>query len=127
MKKHLSIKNDLLLLILLLVIGLLIPLGYQLFHHTPGNTVTITVDGQLWRTLSLSTDTTIDIPGRGGTNTLCIKNGQASITEADCPDKLCVHQASIQHNGESLVCLPHKVIVKVTADASDEDLDGIAK
>ena len=111
MKKHLSIKNDLLLLILLLVIGLLIPLGYQLFHGTPGNTVTITVDGQLWRTLSLSADTTIDIPGRGGTNTLCIKNGQASI----------------QHNGESLVCLPHKVIVKVTADASDEDLDGIAK
>ena len=78
MKKRLSIKNDLLLLILLLVIGLLIPLGYQLFHRTAGNTVTITIDGDLWRTLPLSTDTTIDIPGRGGTNTLCIKNGQAS-------------------------------------------------
>ena len=127
MKKRLSIKNDLLLLILLLVIGLLIPLGYQFFHRTAGNTVTITIDGELWRTLPLSTDTTIDIPGRGGTNTLCIKNGQASITEADCPDKLCVHQFSIQHNGESLVCLPHKVIVKVTANASDRDLDGIAK
>lgn len=127
MKKRLSIKNDLLLLILLLVIGLLIPLGYQLFHRTTGNTVTITIDGELWRTLPLSTDTTIDIPGRGGTNTLCIKNGQASITEADCPDKLCVHQGSIQHNGESLVCLPHKVIVKVTANASERDLDGIAK
>ena len=117
MKKRLSIKNDLLLLILLLVIGLLIPLGYQLFHRTTGNTVTITIDGELWRTLPLSTDTTIDIPGCGGTNTLCIKNGQASITEADCPDKLCVHQVSIQHNG----------IVKVTANASDRDLDGIAK
>ena len=51
MKKRLSIKNDLLLLILLLVIGLLIPLGYQLFHRTAGNTVTITIDGDLWRTL----------------------------------------------------------------------------
>ena len=127
MKKRLSIKNDLLLLILLLVIGLLIPPGYQLFHRTAGNTVTITIDGERWRTLPLSTDTTIDIPGRGGTNTLCIKNGQASITEADCPDKLCVHQVSIPPNGESLVCLPHKVIVKVTANASDRDLDGIAK
>ena len=45
MKKRLSIKNDLLLLILLLVIGLLIPLGYQLFHRTAGNTVTIAIDG----------------------------------------------------------------------------------
>lgn len=127
MKKHKSFKNDILLLVLLLVIGLLIPLGYQFFHRTAGNTVTITIDGKLWRTLSLSADTTIDIPGAGGTNTLRIKNGQASITEADCPDKLCVHQSSIRHNGESLVCLPHKVIVKVTADASDDDLDGIAK
>lgn len=127
MKKHKSVKNDILLLVLLLVIGLLIPLGYQLFHRTAGNTVTITIDGKLWRTLPLSSDTTVDIPGTGGTNTLRIKNGQASITEADCLDKLCVHQSSIRHNGESLVCLPHKVIVKVTADASADDLDGIAK
>ncbi len=127
MKKHKSVKNDILLLVLLLVIGLLIPLGYQLFHRTAGNTVTITIDGKLWRTLPLSSDTTVDIPGTGGTNTLRIKNGQASITEADCPDKLCVHQSSIRHNGESLVCLPHKVIVKVAADASADDLDGIAK
>lgn len=126
-KKHKSFKNDILFLVILLVIGLLIPLGYRLFHRTAGDAVTITIDGELWRTLSLSSDTTIDIPGIGGTNTLCIKNGHASITEADCPDKLCVRQASIRHNGESLVCLPHKVIVKVTADVSDNDLDGIAK
>ena len=124
MKKRLSIKNDLLLLILLLVIGLLIPLGYQFFHRTAGNTVTITIDGELWRTLPLSTDTTIDIPGRGGRGG---GGGRAAGAGADCPDKLCVHQVSIQHNGESLVCLPHKVIVKVTANASDRDLDGIAK
>lgn len=127
MKKHKSFKNDILLLVIFLAIGLLIPLGYRIFHHTTGDAVTITIDGELWRTLPLSSDTTIDIPGIGGTNTLRIKNGQASITEADCPDKLCVHQSSIRHNGESLVCLPHKVIVKVTADTSDDDLDGIAK
>lgn len=127
MKKHKSFKNDILLLVIFLAIGLLIPLGYRIFHHTTGDAVTITIDGELWRTLPLSSDTTIDIPGIGGTNTLRIKNGQASITEADCPDKLCVHQSSIRHNGEILVCLPHKVIVKVTADTSDDDLDGIAK
>ena len=127
MKKHKSFKNDILLLVILLVIGLLIPLGYRFFHHSTGDAITITIDGVLWRTLPLSSDTTIDIPGIGGTNTLHIKNGQASIAEADCPDKLCVHQSSIRHNGESLVCLPHKVIVKVTADVSDDDLDGIAK
>ena len=128
MKKLQKYKNDLILSALIAAAGILIASGYYLMHQEAGNTITITVDGTLFRTLSLSSDTMIDIPGaNGGSNRLVIKNGQASITEADCPDKLCIHQSSIRHNGESLVCLPHKVIVKVTADVSDDDLDGIAK
>lgn len=128
MKKLQKYKNDLILLALLAAAGILTVSGYRLLHQKAGNAVTITVDGKQLRTLSLSSDTAIDIPGaNGGSNHLVIKNGQASITEADCPDKLCVHQAAIRHNGESLVCLPHKVIVKVTAESSDKDLDGIAR
>ena len=118
MNKLTAHKNDIILLLILAIAGLCVT----------GDTVTITVDGRTYRTLPLSVDTTLDIPGAdGGTNHLEIKNGHASITEADCPDKLCVHQTSIRHNGESLVCLPHKVIVKVTANASEDDLDGVAK
>lgn len=121
-------KNDLILLALLAAAGILTASGYHLLHLKTGNAVTITVDGKSFRTLSLSSDTVIDIPSAdGGSNHLVIKNGQASITEADCPDKLCVHQTAISHNGESLVCLPHKVIVKVTAKSSGKDLDGVAR
>lgn len=128
MNKLTAHKNDIILLLVLAIAGLCVTGGYRLLHRTTGDTVTITVDGKAYRTLPLSVDTTLDIPGAdGGTNHLEIKNGHASITEADCPDKLCVHQTSIRHNGESLVCLPHKVIVKVTANASEDDLDGVAK
>ncbi len=128
MNKLTAHKNDIILLLILAIAGLCVTGGYRLLHRTTGDTVTITVDGRTYRTLPLSVDTTLDIPGAdGGTNHLEIKNGHASITEADCPDKFCVHQTSIRHNGESLVCLPHKVIVKVTANASEDDLDGVAK
>lgn len=128
MKKLQKYKNDLILSALIAAAGILIASGYYLMHQEAGNTITITVDGTLFRTLSLSSDTMIDIPGaNGGSNRLVIKNGQASITEADCPDKLCIHQTAIQHNGESLVCLPHKVIVKVSSRNSDKDLDGVAR
>lgn len=121
-------KSSILLLLLLILTGIAISFSYSFLHQKKGATVVITINGKMYRSLPLNTPCTLDIPGTsGGFNRLVIKKGKASITDADCPDKLCVHQASISHNGESLVCLPHKVIVKVTANAAEKDLDGIAK
>jgi hypothetical protein len=36
------------------------------------------------------------------------------MTAADCPDKLCVKQRSIAKEGETIVCLPHRVVVKIS-------------
>ena len=47
------------------------------------------------------------------TNTLVIENGKADMISADCPDKLCVNQHAISSNGETIVCLPNKVVVEV--------------
>ena len=47
------------------------------------------------------------------TNLLVIKDGKADVTEADCPDKLCVHQKAISKTNETIVCLPNKVVVQV--------------
>ena len=117
-------KNDLILLITILLLSIVLFVGYRLFFYQSGNSVSIFIDGELYQKLSLNNDTSLDIPGTdGGINHLEIKNGAASITDADCPDKLCVHQKKIQNNGESLVCLPHKVIVEVS---SHNELDGIA-
>ena len=49
-----------------------------------------------------------------------IKNGKADMTEADCPDKLCVHQKPVSKNHESIICLPNKVIVEVDSSANSE-------
>jgi hypothetical protein len=36
------------------------------------------------------------------------------VEAADCPDKLCVSHREIFREGESIVCLPHRVVVTVT-------------
>lgn len=43
-----------------------------------------------------------------------IRDGKADMKEADCPDKLCVHQKAISAENESIVCLPDRVVVTVT-------------
>ena len=50
---------------------------------------------------------------QGGQNHLVIQDGCARIEEADCPDKLCVKQGTVSESGESLVCLPNRVVVAV--------------
>lgn len=54
-----------------------------------------------------------------------IKDGKADITEADCPDKVCVKQKPISKAGESLVCLPNKIIITVV-EGEENELDGVA-
>lgn len=114
-------KQDLILISCLLLIGIALLAGYRLWYHESGGFVEITIDGKLYQTISLSKNTTIELPAGNGSNTLTIRDGVADMTDADCPDKLCVKQKAISHTGETLVCLPHKVVVKVINNTDDTE------
>ena len=49
----------------------------------------------------------------GGTNHLIIKDREAWVSEATCPDKICVHQGKIHLDGEIIVCLPNKMTAQI--------------
>lgn len=117
-------KNDFILIGIILVLaaaGLL----YMNLSQKTGDMVVVTVDGKIYKELPLSKDTTLEIEGINGTNLLKIENGYADIIEASCKDSICVHAKKINHNEETIVCLPNKVIVKVQSN-SDSGLDAIA-
>ncbi|MCR4891682.1 MAG: NusG domain II-containing protein [Lachnospiraceae bacterium] len=100
-----------------------------IFASAPGREVVVTVDGEVYGTYSLDEDREILIPGaRGMNNRLRIQGGRADIIDADCPDKLCVHQKAISRTGETLVCLPNRVVVEVKGEAESESgVDAVAQ
>ncbi|MHA5179805.1 NusG domain II-containing protein [Oenococcus oeni] len=66
----------------------------------------------------------IKLTGHTGTTKYRFTNGKAynvvvatgkkvKIVEANCPDQICVQHAAIGKAGQSIVCLPHKLIVKI--------------
>ena len=61
-----------------------------------------------------------------GSNTLVIKNGEAAVTRADCPDLICVNHRVVKRNGESIICLPHRVVITVISDAEENGVDAAA-
>ncbi len=75
----------------------------------------ITLDGEEFGRYDLSLDAEIRI----GDHAVCrIRNERVSMTEADCPDKLCVHSAEIGREGGAIVCLPNKIVLKI--EGSDQ-------
>lgn len=93
-----------------------------------GDFVQIEIDGKIVETLPLENDTTREIEtDNGGVNVLVIENGSAVMTEANCPDGICTNHMAISRAGESIICLPHKVVIGVISDKSDNsEIDAVA-
>lgn len=126
MKKRIS-KRDLIFLLAVLAAALFAGFFVKLSGNTKGAFAVVTVDGERYGTYPLSKDQEIPIVAGGRTaNLLVIEDGRADITEADCPDKLCVHQRAIANTNETIVCLPNKVVVSVEGNEESE-IDSIAK
>lgn len=83
-----------------------------------GTYVIVRVDGQQVATYSLAENG--EYPLNGGTNILCIREGKAFLTEADCPDHLCVKQGKIDQTGETITCLPNRLTVTVYGAGDSE-------
>ncbi|WP_394923084.1 NusG domain II-containing protein [uncultured Robinsoniella sp.] len=115
-------KNDWILAGAVIAVALIAFVGYTFFQKD-GNKVQIMTDGKEFGVYSLSKDQVIDI---NGTNTLEIKDGKADMISAECPDKLCVHQKAISKSGESIICLPYKIVVRVEGAKEASDYDSIA-
>lgn len=96
-------------------------------NNNSGAYIQLEIDGKIVDTLPLDVDATREIEtDNNGTNTLVIEDGYAKMVEANCPDGLCTNQKKISRNGESIICLPHKVVVSVVDDNSDEQIDAVA-
>ncbi|MDD3367510.1 MAG: NusG domain II-containing protein [Lachnospiraceae bacterium] len=117
-------KTDIILIILILIIAACSFLWYR-YQGTPGAAVEVYLDGALTATYPLEQSAEYELTGaHDGHNHLVIADGKASITDADCPDKLCVKQRAISKNGETICCLPHKLVIKISGGMENE-LDAV--
>ena len=118
-------RNDAILIAVLMFLGGALAL-FLLLTRQAGGTVRVQVDGETVMELPLDQDARIVLGEEGHANTLVIENGAAQVTAADCPDQVCVRHGAIQYAGESIVCLPHKLVVSVEGGAQN-DVDAAVK
>lgn len=103
--------------IIALVLALALAVGLP-FYLRPSDHLTCEIlqNGAVVRTIDL-TDTvaeTVTIEGETVTNIIEITPEGVCFAESDCPDQVCVRSGLLTRAGQSAVCLPNRVIVRLT-------------
>lgn len=118
-------KSDIILISIVLLIGTFALVFQQLSMKT-GRMVKVYLDGKEVKSFSLDEDTEYKIAAASGRegqsddadkfagyNILVIERGKAYISEADCHEQICVKHNAISKTGETIVCLPHSLVIEV--------------
>lgn len=117
------------LLIFVLLLFILLGAIYLYCLRPVGSFVCITVDGEFYGNYSLSQDRVEEIitgKNRDELNRVVISDGKVFVQEASCPDGICKNYRPIFRDGESIICLPHRVVITVESENSVDAPDAVA-
>ena len=91
--------------------------------------VVIEVDGEIkeqFPLTELKPDEQHQIKGMLGYSVVVGGKNKVQMVDSPCPDKICVGMGWIEHPGEAIVCLPNRVVVRITGKTNAK-LDGVSQ
>jgi hypothetical protein len=116
-------KGDFLIILFIILAGLTWLLRGFIWVDTGNNFAVIEVNGKHYKTVSMKKDSKykIDLPHNKYME-LAIENQKAWIIEetVECPQKICIKTGQITKAGQSIVCLPNKVVIYIKGSDQSE-------
>lgn len=92
-----------------------------------GEMVRVMIDGKEYGVYTMDENRVIEVENEQGYNRLVIENGEVFMQEADCPDQYCVEHRSITKANETIVCLPHKLVVELLVPMEEDGIDSVTQ
>ncbi len=80
-------------------------------------TAEIWSDGTLIRTVDLAVDQVFTVESAAGTNVITVSGGKIAVTEASCPDHICMDRGYCS-GGLPIVCLPNGLVIQFTGESA---------
>ncbi len=122
-------KRDIILIIFLVIIALI---SFAVLHFW-GNgqesiAAEISVEGKQVHHVALQNmqqQKEFSIQGPLGVTMVQVREGEARIVESPCPDKICVRAGWIRLTGQSAICVPNRVILRIVSE--DNKVDSISR
>lgn len=109
-------KKDIIVVSILLIVALGCYLYFNATNNKSVGYVQVYREDSLIKSYRINQDGKYEIKTENDFNEIIIENGSVFMKDANCPDKLCIKQGTISKNGESIICLPHKLVVKISSE-----------
>lgn len=118
-------KLDIVIIIFLLIISFIPEIIFFVKYSEKCNMTyaSITIGGKVYKSIPLTGhkgEEEFIVDTSNGINVVVVKDESIAITEADCHDRVCMKPGFINKPGESLVCLPHRVMVEIIGENDDD-------
>jgi len=97
---------------------------FALNNASPGDSANLIIyrNGLVIKEAPLSANKIITLPVDAGNISIEInsENG-VHILASSCPAKVCVHTGWIKHPGETIICLPNKILLEISGENNEYD------
>lgn len=120
-------KKDMIFMAVIILFAAGMTLVMRFSQEESGEMIRIMIDGREYGSYSMKENQTIEILNEWGYNRIVIEDGSVHMEEADCPDQYCVKHMAITKTNETIVCLPHKLVVEVHAERKENDIDSVSQ
>lgn len=118
-------KNDKILIGALLGVTLvMLVVMFLARQNTVNGEAVVLIQGVEYGRYPLGKDAVIELPGTLGDNVLTISEGEAWMSSAVCPDKVCMGFGRIHYNTEMIICLPGGIVVMIE-NGDDSGVDAV--
>ena len=98
---------------------------HTLTRRASGRVAEVVQDGKVLYAIDLDRVTqpyTFTVEGpEGGSNVVSVKPGDLCVEAADCPDKICVEQGWLEDRASPIVCLPHRLVIRLRGETRGPD------
>ena len=123
-------KWDIIIIVVLICLSFIPELifGVIMGKNYNGTYAEITLDGKPYKKILLSEhigEDKIDVKTEYGYNIIEIKDQSIGIIDADCRDRICIKSGFISKPGQLSVCLPHKLMIQIKSNDTEENIDVI--
>ena len=114
-------KNDFISASVAIIVALVF-LFISTKNRVDGNSIIVFVDNLYYSSYSLDDNKEIIIPSYDNTGTLKlrIEGKMVRAVESDCKNKICINKGYISKSGDTIVCLPQRIVVQINSDKVNE-------
>lgn len=107
---------EILIICIIVILSVFLFLLFKIFSRD-GKIAVITIDSEVIRTINLQTQAnTVFVPDKLENVIIEVNGGKIRVLSSDCTDKICMHNGFISKVGESIICMPNKLIIEIRSN-----------